>query len=285
VYKYRGCYELGVSSVEVEDFLGIFKLVRKNERPLLVTVNPRLIMIDNMALTPDDRSEPISNLGSVHEDVSAIEEISKYNYGDSLTKIHWKLSAKMNELMVKKYQRNATACALFIVDLKRNTFTEDSNAVIEDKHIETTVAVLRYSLYNGAAVRLVYYDEEIHTIECNSPLYFENAYQALAKVQFNQEVSFTDLIDSQINHSINKPDILLSTSNLDDRLYETLRRVKSAGYEVGLIYISPEEIIGEKKTDAERILSVLFGSGIKVYRINLSDDIKGVLEYGGRKTK
>lgn len=43
VYKYRGCYELGVSAVEIQDFLGIFKLARRNKRPLFVTVYPRII--------------------------------------------------------------------------------------------------------------------------------------------------------------------------------------------------------------------------------------------------
>lgn len=282
VYKYRGCYELGVSGIVVQDFLGIFRLVRKNKMPLRVTVYPRLIIIDNMALVSRDLSEPISNLRNLHEDISTIEGIRKYNYGDSMSKIHWKLSAKMNELMIKEYQWKAAERTLFIVDLKRNPFTPDSNAFIGDKHIEAIVAVLRYYIHHGVAVRLVYHDEEIRSMDCNSPLDFENAYQTLAKVQFNQKVSFTDLIEGQIDYGINKPDILLSTSNLDDRLYETICRMKSVGYEISLVYISPEEIMGEKKPDTGQKLSVLPESGIKVYRINIRDEIKGVLEYGGR---
>lgn len=285
VYRYRGCFELGVSAVELQDFLGIFKLARRNKRPMHVTVYPRIITIDSIGLNSHYLPCQMSNLGSRHEDVSVVEEINKYNYGDSLRKVHWKLSAKVNELMVKKYQSTAAASAIVIVDLKRNAFALESKAVIEDKHIETAVAVLRCCLHDGAYVRLVYHDGEIRTIECNSPIDFENAYRALAHVKFNQEASFKDIIDRQINHNINKPDILLSTSNVDYGLYETLCRVTSAGYDISLIYISPEEITGEKKPEVEQILSALSGVGIKVYSINISDHIKGVFEYGGRQNR
>jgi uncharacterized protein (DUF58 family) len=285
VYKYRGCFELGVSVIEIQDFLGIFKLVRKNKRPLLVTVFPRIVDIEDFSLNARYLPEHTANLDSMYEDVSVIEDINKYNYGDSLKKVHWKLTAKVNELMVKKYQNTAAVSSMFIVDLKRNAFAAESNEVIEDKHIETAVAVLRRCIHKGAAVRLVYHDGEIRTLECSSSLDFENAYQALAEVKFNQEASFKDIIEIQINNIISKPDILLSTSNVDYGLYETLCRVKSAGFDISLIYISPGEITGEKTSGDKQILSALSGAGIKVYSINNSDDIKGVFKYGGSQNR
>jgi hypothetical protein len=282
VYKYRGCFELGVSRVAIQDFLGIFKLVRRNKRPLMVTVYPRIITIDSTVLNTQYLPDQMLNHGGMYEDVSVIEEVNKYNYGDSLKKVHWKLTAKVNELMVKKYQSSAAVSALFIVDLKRNPFTAENNAVIEDKQIEVVVAVLRCCLYNGAAVRLVYQDEEIRNAECNTFLDFENAYQTFAKIKFNQQASLKDIIDSQMSHSINKPDILLSTSNVDYEVYETLGRAKSVGYDISFIYISTEEVTAVKNPEVEQILSALLELGIKVYSINLSDDIKAVFEHGGR---
>jgi hypothetical protein len=283
VYKYRGCFELGVSRVEIQDFLGIIKLVLRNKRPLLVTVYPRIINIDSIELNIQYLPDQMSNHGSMYEDVSVIEEINKYNYGDSLKKVHWKLTAKVNALMVKKYQSSAAVSVLFIVDLKGNAFTPENNAIIEDKHIEVAVAILRCCIYNGAAVRLVYQDEEIRNTECNSFLDFENVYQTFAKINFNQQASFKDIIDSQMNHIINKPDILLSTSNVDYEVYETLGRVKLAGYDICFIYISTEEITIVNNPEVGQILSALSELGIKVYSINLSDDIKDVFEHGGRQ--
>ncbi len=283
VYKYRGSFKLGVSVVEINDFLGIFKLTRRNKQPLLISVYPRIIDIGSIGLNTHYLPDQMSNPGGMYEDISVIEEINKYNYGDSLNKVHWKLTAKTNELMVKKYQTTAAASTIMIVDLYRNNFTKEYNAVSDDKHIEAAVAVLRSCIYDGTAVRLVYHDKEITTIHCNSPLDFENAYQALAKAEFNQEACAKDIIKSQINHGINIQDILLTTSNVDNELYEVLSKIKSAGYNIYLIYISPQEINSEKKQGIEQILSALSELGIKVYRINIFDDLNSVFGYGGRE--
>lgn len=282
VYKYRGSFKLGVSAVEINDFLGIFKLTRRNKQPLLITVYPRIIDIGSIGLNTHYLPDQMSYPGGMYEDTSVIEEINKYNYGDSLNKVHWKLTAKTNELMVKKYQNNAAASAILIVDLYKSNFTKECNDVSEDKHIEAAVAVLRSCIYDGTAVRLVYYEKEIRIIQCNSPLDFENAYQALAKAEFNHDSSAKDIIKSQINLGINIQDILFTTSNVDSELYEILSRMKSAGYNIYLIYISPEEITREKNQGIEQILSAL-SSGIKVYRINISDDLNSVFGYGGRE--
>jgi uncharacterized protein (DUF58 family) len=278
--RYRGCYEFGLSAVEIQDFLGIFKLTFRKKHPLILTIHPRIIDINSFYLNNDYVPEHMANTGRLYEDISVIEDINKYNYGDSLKKVHWKLTAKVNELMVKKFQNTAAASITFIVDLNRNNFTLERKDALEDKHIEVVVAVLRRCLLNGAAVRLVYYNGEIKTIQCNSLLDFEAVYQVLTKIEFNQETHLQDIIASQMNYNIKKPDILLSTSNIDYGLYETLCKVNASGFDVSLFYLSPDEITG-KSGDSAQILFALKAIGIKIYSINISNDIKSVLEYRG----
>lgn len=276
IYKYKGCFKIGVSEIEVQDFLGIFKLVRRNKRPLLITVYPRRLDIDSFALNTNYSFGDISNFIGIQEDTSTIKEIDKYSYGDSLKKVHWKLTAKTNELVVKKYENHASASAVYLIDLKNNSFSEEDNAIIEDKHIETAIAVLKRLIYDGADVNLVYATEKIANIQCRSTSDFENVYEILAKVKFDQNINFKDIIFSQINQNINKSNIIISTSNLDNELYEVLSRTKLLGYDISLIHISTKEILGKKETDIEQMLSLLLELGIKVYSINMSEDIEAV---------
>jgi len=276
IYKYKGCFNIGVSEIEVQDFLGIFKLVRRNKRPLLITVYPRRIDIDSFALNTNYSFGDILNFIGIHEDTSTIKEINKYSYGDSLKKVHWKLTAKTNELMVKKYENYASASAVYIIDLKNNSFSKEDNAIIEDKHIETAIAVLKRLIYDCAYVNLVYTTEKITNIQCKSTSDFDNVYEILAKVKFDQNIKFKDIIYSQINQNINNSNIIISTSNLDCELYETLSKTKLLGYGISLIHISTKEISGKKETGNESILSLLSELGIKVYNINMSEDIEAV---------
>lgn len=276
IYKYKGCFNIGVSEIEVQDFLGIFKLVCRNKRPLLITVYPRRLDIDSFALNTNYSFGDTSNFIGIQEDTSTIKEINKYSYGDSLKKVHWKLTAKTNELMVKNYENYASASAVYLIDLKNNSFSKEDNAIIEDKHIETAIAVLKRLIYDGADVNLVYAAEKITNIQCRSTSDFENVYEILAKVKFDQNIKFKDIIYSQINQNINKSNIIISTSNLDYELYEVLSRTKLLGYDISLIHISTKDISGKKETDIELILPLLSELGINVYSINMSDDIKAV---------
>ncbi len=276
IYKYKGCFKIGISEIEFQDFLGIFKLVRRNKRPLLINVYPRNLHIDSFALNINYSFGDISNFIGIQEDTSIIKEIDKYSYGDSLKKVHWKLTAKSNELMVKKYENYASVSAVYIIDLKNNGFSEEDNAIVEDKHIETAIAVLKRLIHDDVDVKLVYADEKITSIQCRSSLDFEKVYEILAKVKFDQNIKLTDIIYSQTNENISNSNIIISTSNLDFELYETVNKMKLLGYDISLIHISTKEILGKKETDSNHILSLLLELGIKVYNINISDNIKAV---------
>lgn len=278
IYKYKGYFKIGVSEIEVQDFLGIFKLVRRNKRPLLITVYPRRIDIDSFALNTNYSFGDISNFIGIQEDTSTIKEIKKYSYGDSLKKVHWKLTAKTNELMVKTYENYTSASAVYLIDLKNNSFSKEDNVIIEDKHIETAIAVLKCLIYDGADVNIVYATEKITNIRCRSSSDFENIYEILAKVKFDQNIKFKDIVYNQINQNTNNSNIIISTSNLDYELYETLSGAKLLGYDISLIHISTKEILGKRETDIEQMLSLLLELGIKVYSINMSEDIKLCLD-------
>ena len=224
IYKYRGDFKLGVSTIEIQDFLGIFKFTLKNKTPLYITVYPQIIDIDEFYLSSGYLSDNVSSIGGGQEDISTIEEINKYNYGDSLRKIHWKLTAKTNELMIREYEKVGSRSAILILDLQSNNFEVEKNAAIEDKLLETTIAILRYCIYNDAEVKLIYDSKGINAINYSNSLDFQKAYEALAKVEFNQKTSFKDIIESEVNCNIGKADIIIATFNINYILYEELNK-------------------------------------------------------------
>jgi hypothetical protein len=83
-----------------------------------------------------------------------------------------------------------------------------------------------------------------------------------------------------VDENINMQNILIATSNINYALYEVLYKVKTASNNIGLIYVSPKEIEGEND-DISGILKGLKELGINLYYINITGDIKTVLENGG----
>ncbi|KLE14852.1 DUF58 domain-containing protein [Clostridium sp. C8] len=296
IYKYRGDFKLGVSTIEIQDFLGIFKFTLKNKTPLYITVYPQIIDIDEFYLSSGYLSDNVSSIGGGQEDISTIEEINKYNYGDSLRKIHWKLTAKTNELMIREYEKVGSRSAILILDLQSNNFEVEKNAAIEDKLLETTIAILRYCIYNDAEVKLIYDSKGINAINYSNSLDFQKAYETLAKIEFNQKTSFKDIIESEVNCNIGKADIIIATFNINYILYEELNKAILLGCNITLIYIYGNEKIENNKdenkenlskahgdNEAKTILASLSELGIKLYEINIEEDIQAVFKQGGKR--
>jgi hypothetical protein len=276
--NYRGSYEIGINSIEIEDFFGLFKFRYNIFEPKNVTVYPRIVRLENFRLKTDFMSEAHSLLSSTDEDMTTVSDIRKYEYGDGLKRVHWKLTAKTGEIMVKKFQSTSQTNVLMLLDLQRNPYSFAENIVLEDSVIESVVAVLYYCLNKWIPVNLVFYNEKLYSIHAKNHLMFNEIFELLAKVRFNESVPVKDLLEIYTNNILKNTNILLFTSNLDYELYDQVYKTANSGYDVGIIYTSPEKLTGVKNKEVENILTYLPEIGVDVYRIDIGDDIKKVLE-------
>jgi Uncharacterized conserved protein (some members contain a von Willebrand factor type A (vWA) domain) len=279
--KYRGNYEIGAESVEFEDFLGIFKLKYKVRTKKYITVYPHIVYLDNFQLKTDFLSESHSILNNKQEDMSTIADVRNYYPGDSLRRIHWKLTAKSRTMMVKKFQSTSETSVVIMLDLRRNPYTTEQNIILEDKLIESIVSVMHYCLYNWIPVKLVYFNDGIKSIVAKNYLMFNEIYEILAKVKFIETIPVKDLIEVYTNDIPAKTNILVFTSNLDYDLYNQIYKTSVSGYDVSLIYTSAEKILDSCDVEAESILDFLPEIGVNTYKIGIDDDIKVLFEQGG----
>lgn len=276
--KYRGYYEIGIKSVELEDFLGIFRLNYKSFETKYITVYPKIIYLDRFQLKTNFISETQSVLDNRFEDMSTISDIRKYVSGDSFKKIHWKLTAKTNELMVKTFQSTTETNAIIILDLHRNRYSNEINTIIEDKLLEATVAITYYCLSNWIPIKFVYYNHAIVDIPAKTPLDFDDIYNILSKISFTEKIGVDAILDVYLKDSITKSNVIILTTNLNYELYNQIYNTKQSNFEVSLVYVSPTELTGVKNIEADGILANLPESGVDVYNINISDDVKYILE-------
>ncbi len=81
-----------------------------------------------------------------------------------------------------------------------------------------------------------------------------------------------------IKNKAKKTNLVVCTANLGYELYNVLYYASLSGFNVILIYISAQELTNEKDPEAMDIINDLPRIGATVYRINISDEIKSVLE-------
>ena len=103
VATYPGLLKISVSRVYIKDLMGFFRLKKNVEQTAELSILPRAvtdIAYEKTALEQGMlESEESSKRGN---DFSDVQEVREYIPGDKLMSIHWKLSAKTDELLVKE---------------------------------------------------------------------------------------------------------------------------------------------------------------------------------------
>lgn len=125
------CNKCGVRTVNLTkiylfDLLKITKKVIKLNRQLTITVIPKIYYIEENNLDENVDYEIESNTFSENvpgQDPSEIFDVRDYREGDRLSRIHWKLSGKLDRLMVKEYSKPMLEGVELIID---TDFAEDN---------------------------------------------------------------------------------------------------------------------------------------------------------------
>lgn len=96
------------------------------------------------------------------DDPSQIFQIREYREGDRMQHIHWKASARTNDLMVKDYSMPIGLGALVLFDLR---VAEDGGTVFLDQAVEYGLAILQGFLNQDYSPRAAWYNCRMQKME------------------------------------------------------------------------------------------------------------------------
>ena len=167
VFHYRGGYEIGIRDLYVYDALKIFRIRqrRDNLRPVVVMPRRPILSTEGEGAASEVNTTEVRNLRGT--DRTELTEIKEYRMGDGLRDIHWKLSSKTQDLMVKHYGMNACRSICFLPDLgtrytdllKKGLYEDDINLCSADAVVEMTIALMLSALRGANNVcSLLWYD-------------------------------------------------------------------------------------------------------------------------------
>lgn len=274
--KYRGRYFIGIDTVIFVDFLGIFKLTRKKEATTPVTVFPKVIFLENPDNANDFSSHALPLSRQYDEDMVMISDIRNYVYGDPVKRVHWKLSAKRGDILVKNYEKTMEAQTLILLDVKKNDFPYLKRIQIEDKVIEAAAAMVHLSLSSQTPIQLKYCTDEIKTYSARDLGAFEKIHRLLAEVEFSGRAELCSILEETVKSSKQFNHIILITSNLDSRLCQGMLGAKTTGFNPFLVFVTNES--GWEKEREEALLASVRKNGMKAIAVREEDELKKAYE-------
>ena len=128
-FRFRGTYDIGVRCFYIYDFFRIFRVRVDVENLTTVYVLPRRLTLDEASAhaVSDDTARTVRSPLVV--DKLEVSDIRDYRNGDSLKSIHWKLSSKSENFIVKDYNTGTSNQTVVFCDLTPHFPDEPPKAV------------------------------------------------------------------------------------------------------------------------------------------------------------
>lgn len=178
VCRYSGAYNIGVLAFLVEDCFHFFSWRYKAPSDFRAIVKPRLTEDAADQIDFDDlRSQMEMKIPYFFENILS-NDLREYHYGDSLKQIHWKNTARTNEVLVRKPEPRQIQG--FHIVMIQTEVSEELDAVIRrDRFLESAVSVAHYFFMQNKPVTFHYYENGMNSCLVDSYLNFNEFYEEI----------------------------------------------------------------------------------------------------------
>lgn len=267
----RGIFTQTMLITEVADPLRLFKKTIHFERPLQLMVYPRIYELSYFQLPTTGYLGTHKVVESGHEDYSSLKKVRPYIHGDSMKKIHWKLSSKREEFFVKEYDSTSSTKVNLFVDAYSEHYKGDKERRLEDRVVEIAASITKYALTRNAETAMYYQAKMNVNIESRDLASFQNLLKDLVTFSPKGDLAFSEVISQETKRFEQGSFVVLVTTQVNKKLTDTIMGLKRRSFKVSLILVNEKAGYDQEK-------EVLKAMGVKLYDIHPEDDIVEKLE-------
>ena len=276
----RGVYRSGQVRLISQDPFGLFRLRRDfvDPHPYIVfpAVEPLPDLDVRFAGLPSD-SRSTRHWEQITTDVSSIRP---YVEGDSMRRIHWPYTARMNELMVKVFDMGLSAEAWVLLDMHQTShYGVDLDEVNNTEELSVTVAasivdqLMNQSMPVGLAVNG---DQDHISKPDSSPEHRGRLMETLSEVRAFGQRPLQDFLYAVCAHLNQYNALTVVTSSVDTQWVEPLHYLRRQGVEVSVVLVDRSSF--GSPTNMSAPLEALSANLIPTYLVRQGDSLNDVLQ-------
>ena len=229
----------GMESYTVSDVFGFFKHDRQPDtsgQELLVLPVP--FEVEPLTFAAGDMG--VETMKRAMEDPSSPADIRAYQQGDPLKRIHWKMSARKREIMVRQFEEPALPDALVLLDTSPPLLTEglpeEKRPFLCDALLETAASVVACQIRQDNPVRMPLVGDR--PMEYSSRMGLPVLLEELARCTFNETERFERVVMMQLAELRKTGAVVIMTTRLSSALCDLIVRMKRMGPNVRLYLIT-----------------------------------------------
>ena len=229
----------GVESFTVSDVFGFFKKehVPDNSTGELLVL-PVPFEVEPLTFAPGDMG--VETMKRAMEDPSSPSDFRAYQNGDPLKRIHWKMSARKQEIMIRQFEEPALPDALVLMDTSPPQLPPDIDPMkvgfLQDAVLETAASVVSCQISHENPVRLPLVGDR--PMEYHGTMGLPILLEELARCTFNESEQFERVILMQMNDLRKTGAVVIVTTRLTSVLVDLIGRMKRMGPNVRLYLVT-----------------------------------------------
>lgn len=165
--KHCGKIDIMLEEVQFYDFLGIFSaLVEGRERTdLYVLPESFPIAVNSIYRKLDEREHDFESQFKGIANHGELTGIKEYAVGDNLKQVHWKLTSKFDEMIVKELSESTDHSLLILFETSIVDEREKDDPDMADAVMEAYISVSHSLIDNEQVHRIGWFDHEIKKIQ------------------------------------------------------------------------------------------------------------------------
>jgi uncharacterized protein (DUF58 family) len=234
---HRGLYEAGITRIEAQDLFGLINLSRRADMRLVpMEVSPRVPRDLPMELKSVDMGP--ETISRASDDTASPSDVRKWEDGDPLKRVHWKLTMRKREVMVRVFEESARPDTLIIPDLSAVTATPDQALTYEDCVCEACAGAVKAQLDAGYPVRMPLTCAMPSEISGQFPADISLFVDALMRVKFDSPYDYEQVLMLMMQRMSRTGGIIIVTPRLTTRIADLAVRMQMSGVNVRVIWIT-----------------------------------------------
>lgn len=243
VSEYSGNLNISVASVRVFDYLKLFSLRKKKSARIQVAVLPSYYELTEDYLENSSKMQIESDYYSTiksGDDPSEVFAIREYREGDRPGRIHWKLSIKQNQLMIKDFSEPMNCSVVILTDMG---ISKDYGILkTVDAILECALSISYSFLLKGQIHYFTWYDKNIGLCRrvriVNEKDFFEVVDGLLSCGPYNEEVDLAAVYYAEYPND-QYTDLFIITKTVTHNRLDSLTLIKAVDRQI--LYINEDE--------------------------------------------
>lgn len=239
--QHVGLFSVGISEYVFYDVLGLFRArVRcKKDSFSSLTVLPRPFDVEELHFLPGDDGRALPNRTA--EDLSSPEDTRPYRRGDSLKRVHWKISARKRELIVRRFETPAPPDTLVLLDCSQpggEDDTDETRLTLRDALCETALSVISMQLKSQSPVRMPLYGTHAQEFHSSAMEDLPHLQRLLACQPFMGDAEFDRVLHMELRRMRQTGVTVIVTTHLTASVVEGVKHIRLMGPGVRLYLIT-----------------------------------------------